>query len=373
MSRINLNTRITLAQAAHGIATVGHQRTIILRGEPGIGKSWVLKTLGKQMPTHRTVYIDCQLLLDQGDFFYPHIEVTEAGGKVAKRVALEDFDFSDGTPLIVMLDEIGKSNKSVMNVLLTLMYDRRIGNNHLPEGSIVFGTTNMTSDGVGDFIAAHARSRAVITTVKKPHAGFNADGSVDADAWGYFALNNDIDPAITAWVKMNPNCLESYLDHTGGEKWDNPYAFHPTQGAESYVCPRSLHASSDIVKQRDVLGHELTLSLLAGAAGESFARSFSAFLMIQNKVATADAIAAAPESAVVPDAGDGVALCVTVLNLVSYTTTKSIDALVTYMKRLPSEYQALFARSLMANESKKDVAIKCEEFRKWSLANHWMF
>lgn len=373
MSRINLNTRISLAQAAHAISTVGHDRTIILRGEPGIGKSWVLKTLGKQMTSHRTVYIDCQLLLDQGDFFYPTIEVTEAGGKVAKRVPLEDFDFSDGTPLIIMLDEIGKSNKSVMNVLLTLMYDRRIGNNHLPEGSIVFGTTNLTTDGVGDFIAAHARSRAVLTTVKKPHAGFNPDGSVDADSWGHFALNNDIDPAVTAWVKMNPVCLESYLDHTGGEKWDNPYAFHPTQGAESYVCPRSLHAASDIAKQRGVLGHELTLSLLSGAAGESFARSFSAFLMIQNKVATAEAIATAPESAVVPEAGDGVALCVTVLNLVSYTTSKSIDALVTYMKRLPSEYQALFARSLIANDSKKDVAVKCEAFRKWSLANHWMF
>ena len=373
MSRINLNTRITLAQAAHAIRTVGDQRTIILRGEPGIGKSWVLKTLGQQMPTHRTVYMDCQLLLDQGDFFYPYIEVTEAGSKVAKRVPLEDFDFSDPTPVVFMLDEIGKSNKSVMNVLLTLMYDRRIGHNHLPAGSIVFGTTNMTSDGVGDFIAAHARSRAVITTVKKPHAGFHADGSVDADAWGHFALNNDIDAAITAWVKMNPNCLESYLDHTGGEKWDNPYAFHPTQGAESYVCPRSLGTASDIVKQRDELGHELTLSLLAGAAGESFARSFSAFLMIQNKVATADAIAAAPESAVVPDAGDGVALCVTVLNLVSYTSAKSIDALVTYMKRLPLEYQALFARSLTANDSKKDIAVKCEAFRKWAMANHWMF
>lgn len=373
MSRINLNTRISLGQATHAIRTVGDQRTIILKGEPGIGKSWVLKTLGQQMPTHRTVYMDCQLLLDQGDFFYPTIEVTEAGGKVAKRVPLEDFDFSDPTPVIFMLDEIGKANKSVMNVLLTLMYDRRVGHNHLPAGSIVFGTTNLTTDGVGDFIAAHARSRAVMVVVNKPHAGFHADGSVDADSFGYFALNNDFDPGVTAWVKMNPHCLDSYLDHTGGEKWDNPYPFHPTQGAESYVCPRSLHAASDIAKQRDELGHELTLALLAGAAGEAFARSFSAFLMIQNKVATADAIAAAPESATVPAASDAVALCVTVLNLVSYTSAKSIDALVTYMQRLPLEYQALFARSLAANNSKKDIATKCDAFRKWALANHWMF
>jgi hypothetical protein len=372
MSRINLNTRVSLKQAKAAIAAIGAQRTILLQGEPGIGKSWLIKELAAEFPTHRPVYIDCQLLLDQGDFFYPFIADTD-GGKIAERVMLEDFNFNSEQPLIIMLDEIGKANKAVMNVLLTLMYDRRIGSVPAPEGSMVFATTNLSTDGVGDFVAAHARSRVIRVEVAKPHAGFNPDSTVDPDSWGHWALGNDIAPALIAWVKSKPECLDSYRNYTAGEKWGNPYAFHPTQGAESYVCPRSLHAASDVVKQRDVLGHELTLSLLAGAAGEAFARDFSAWLLVKDRVASMDAVVASPESAAVPENHDAVALCVMVFSLVAATTDKTIVPFTTYMQRLPKEYQAMYSRSVMASEAKQKVAIACEKFRKWAMDNHWMF
>jgi hypothetical protein len=372
MARVQLTTRVSLQQAETAIATIGAQRTVILRGEPGIGKSWLLKSLGKRFPEHKLVYLDCQLLLDQGDFFYPFIETTE-DGKVAKRVPLEDFNFDDGKPVIIMLDEIGKSNKAVMNVLLTIMYDRRLGNMHLPAGSIVFATTNMASDGVGDFLAAHVRSRAVLLNVKKPHAGFNHDGSIDNDSWGHWALGNGIAPELLAWVKTNQHCLDSYLDFDGKDKWSNPYAFHPTQGGESYVCPRSLHAASDIIKQRTGLGSELTLSMLAGTAGESFARDVSAFFVVKDRLTSVEAIVAAPDTAPVPEKGDAAAQCVMVFNLITATKTETIKPFITYIERMPKEFQAMFARSAMASDEKQKIAVKEESFRKWAMANHWMF
>ena len=372
MARINVNTRISLAQAKTAIATVGAQRTCILRGEPGIGKSWLLSELASSFPSHRPVYVDCQLLLDQGDFFYPFITDAD-GGKVAERVMLEDFNFHSDQPLIIMLDEIGKANKAVLNVLLTLIYDRRIGSVPAPAGTIVFGTTNTATDGVGDFLAAHVRNRVVLLNVKKPHAGFNHDGSVDADSWGHWALGNDISPDLLAWVKSNQHCLESYLDFTAGEKWNNPYAFHPTQGSESYVSPRSLHAASDIIKQRETLGHDLTLSMLAGVAGESFARDISAFLLVKDRLTSLEAIVAAPDNAPLPSDSDAVAMCVMVFNLITATKKDTIKALVTYMSRMPKEYQAMYARSVMANSEKQKTAVQEESFRKWAMANHWMF
>ncbi len=376
MARVQLTTRVSLQQAATAIATVGAERTVILRGEPGIGKSWLLKSLGAKFPEHKLVYLDCQLLLDQGDFFYPFIDsvsVEDGEVKVANRVPLEDFNFQDGKPIIIMLDEIGKANKAVMNVLLTIMYDRRLGAQQMPAGSIVFATTNMASDGVGDFLAAHVRNRVVLLNVKKPHAGFNHDGSIDPDSWGHWALGNDIAPELLAWVKSNQHCLDSYLDFDGKDKWNNPYAFHPTQGGESYVSPRSLHAASDIIKHRAELGAELTLSMLAGVAGESFARDISAFFIVKDRLTSIDAIVASPDTAAVPEAGDAAAQCVMIFNLVTATKDATIKPFVQYIERMPKEFQAMYARSAMASADKQKIAVKCEEFRKWAMANHWMF
>jgi hypothetical protein len=374
MAQVSLNTRVSLAQAAKAIAVIGAQRTVILEGEPGIGKSSTLKALASIFPSYHMVYLDCQLLSDQGDFFYPFIVVTKAGTQVAKRVPLEDFDFSDGVPVIMMLDEIGKSTKPVMNVITTLMQERRIGNNHLPEGSIVYATTNLASDGVGDFIAAHASNRVIRIEVQKPHVGMNPDGSVDKDSWGAWAIDNGIDPTLLAWFKMNPQALDSYRDHDGKTEWANQYAYHPTKGAKSFVSNRSAHTASDIIKKRDELNDSaLTMAMLAGACGESFARDFSAYLVVKDRLPTIEAIHKTPETALVPEAGDAIAQVQLALMLVTQMKADSIDAFVTYVKRLGSEYQALFGKTAIANETKKGIAIKSELFRKWALDNQWMF
>ena len=139
------------------------------------------------------------------------------------------------------------------------------------------------------------------------------------------------------------------------------------------MSPRSLHAASDIIKQRDVLGHELTLSMLAGVAGESFARDISAFLLVKDRLTSLEAIVAAPESATLPTDSDAVAMCVMVFNLITATKKDTIKPLVTYMSRMPKEYQAMYARSVMANSEKQKTAVQEESFRKWAMANHWMF
>ena len=46
---INFNTPVDLKDVPGLIATIGHHRTILLRGEPGIGKSTVLKMLEKDL------------------------------------------------------------------------------------------------------------------------------------------------------------------------------------------------------------------------------------------------------------------------------------------------------------------------------------
>jgi MoxR-like ATPase len=161
-----------LREFAHGIGTVGGDVTIIGQGEPGIGKSSMLKVLAQTYPDYEIAYIDCTLL-DLGDFALPYTVQIGDDMKVTKFAPNARFKFHSDKPVIIMLDEIGKAMKAVKNVLLTLMLEHRIGDNYAPKGSIVFGTTNLLTDGVGDMLEAHARNRVALVTVRKP----------DADEW----------------------------------------------------------------------------------------------------------------------------------------------------------------------------------------------
>ena len=371
---IDLKTSLSLNEFAGLIRTVGQYTTIIGQGEPGIGKSAMLNFLSKQMPEYNTAYIDCTLL-DLGDFALPYTQETgikAADGdalKVTKFAPNARFKFQSDKPVIVMLDEIGKAMKAVKNVLLTLMLEKRIGDQYLPEGSIVFGTTNLSTDNVGDSLEAHARNRVCFVTVKKPHAGFNADGTVDSDAWGSWALDNDIAPEIIAWVKENPHVLESYTDPAQRE---NPYIFNPTRaGQTAFVTPRSLEKASHIAKHRATLGNDVTISALSGTIGESAARDMQAFFTVVDKLPTWESIIKNPETTGLPDGA--VAKCILVFGALSRIDKDNLPNWMKYMSRLDRELQALFCRSAVKSSTKQSIVVSNKDFVKWATDNQWLF
>lgn len=320
------------------------------------------------MPDHTPCYVDCQLL-DLGDFALPFV-VDENAMKVTRFAPNARFGFQLDKPVIIMLDEVGKAMRTVKNVLLTLMLEHRIGDVILPEGSIVFGTTNLTSDGVGDSLEAHVRNRVSFVKVTKPHAGFNADGTIDDDSWGRWALNNDIDPAILGWVREYPHALASYTE--GESQKDNPYIYHPTHaGQVAYVTPRSLEKASHIAKQRDVLGDEVTLASLAGCVGESAARDMEAFFRVVDSLPTWASIIADPDTAKVPD--DIAAKHLLVLRAMSRIDKVTLDPWMEYLHRLDTELQAMFCiGTASSGSSKQAIVVRSKKFIKWATANEWI-
>ena len=270
------------------------------------------------------------------------------------------FMMHEDKPVIVMLDEIGKAMKSVKNVLLTLMLEHRIGDHYLPEGSIVFGTTNLMAEGVGDLMEAHARNRVCFITVAKP----------DADEWiDNFAVPNELDPTVIAWVKQFPQCLASFTD---GSQRDNPYIFTPTKaGQTAFVTPRSLEKASQVSSRRSILGESVTISMLTGIIGESAARDMQSFFTVADKLPTWDTIIKAPETTLIPT--DTVAKCILVFSALSRVEGDSLAKWMTYLQRLDMEWQALFAKSIVASNSKQSMAISNTEFRAWALKNQWVF
>ena len=356
MSVINFGDSVSLREFAHGIGTVGGDVTIIGQGEPGIGKSAMLKVLQNVYPDYEIAYIDCTLL-DLGDFALPYTEVV-GDFKVTKFAPNARFKMHMGKPVIVMLDEIGKAMKAVKNVLLTLMLEQRIGDAYLPKGSIVFGTTNLLSDGVGDMLEAHATNRICKVTVRKP----------DADEWIEWALNNDIAPEVIAWVKQFPHALMSYTDVSQKE---NPYIFNPTKaGAGAFVTPRSLEKASHIAKKRANLGDALTISLLSGTIGESASRDMQAFFTVVDKLPTWEAVVANPAIAKMPE--DTVAKCIMVFSAIARVNKDTLSKWLTYSKRMDMEWQALFATSVMKSD-KQSFVVMNSDFKDWALQNQWLF
>ena len=366
MATISFGSSLSLKQFADSIATVGSDVTVIGQGEPGIGKSAVLKLLAGRMPEYEVAYIDCTLL-DLGDFALPYTETLDNGMRVTKFAPNARFKLHTGKPVVIMLDEICKAIKSVKNVLLTLMNEHRIGDWHLPTGSIVFGTTNLASDGVGDVMEAHARNRVAFVTVRKPHAGFNADGTVDADSWGRWALDNGVEPMIIAWVKQNPQVLEAYTDPAQAE---NPYIFHPGKPQTAFVTPRSLEKASHIVKQRHVLGNDVAIAMLAGVLGETAARDMVSFFTVVDKLPTWEAVIKDPEGVDVPD--DVIAKCIFVFSALSRVEKNTLDDCLTYVDRMEKEWQALFCKTLVKSSTKQSWVVMNDKFKKWARDNQWV-
>lgn len=357
MSVIKFGSSVSLNEFATLVTTVGEKVTVIGQGEPGIGKSAMLKQIVKANPGYTTAYIDCTLL-DLGDFALPYTVDGGAVGKVTKFAPNARFKMQDDKPVIVMLDEIGKAMKSVKNVLLTLMLEHRIGDNYLPEGSIVFGTTNQASDGVGDMLEAHARNRVCFVTVRKPND----------DEWIEWAINNNITPEVIAWVKQFPQALASYTDEA---QRDNPYIFNPTRaGQTAVVTPRSLEKASDIAKQRAILGDNLTITALSGTIGESAARDMQAFFTVVDKLPTWEAVVKDPKNTKVPD--DTIAKCIFVYSALAKVNKDTFTPFMSYLQRLDAEWQALFAKSIV-NSEKVNMAVANPTFKSWALSNQYLF
>lgn len=357
MATLNFGSSVSLREFAAAIQAVGDKVTILGEGEMGIGKSSMLQYLSKLMPTHLPAYIDCTLL-DLGDFALPYT-VEENGIKVTRFAPNARFRFHEGKPVLVMLDEIGKAPKPVKNVLMTLKLEHRIGDHYLPEGSRVFGTTNLMSEGVGDLLEAHARNRITKVRIRKP----------DADEWIEWALENRVAPEVIAWVKQYPHCLAPFDDPA---QRDNPYLNKPSQaGQQACVTPRSLEKASHIVKQRGVLGDSVAIAMLSGTIGESAARDMQAFLTVADKLPTWEAVQADPKNVKMPD--DTVAKCIMVFGAVARVTKESLTNWMTYMQRMDKEWQALFAKSVMRTPTKQAFCVSNRAFKDWALTNEFLF
>jgi hypothetical protein len=340
---------VTLSQASTLIRTIGQTNTVLLRGQPGVGKSSILWGLREHFPDHFVSYIDAANL-DLGDIAMPVVDREELITEYAPNARF-GVGRNQTKPVLMMIDELGKAPRPVMNMLLPLILEDRIGDLYLPKGSLKFATTNLDTDGVGDNIPPHAYNRMCVVNVANP----------TADEWLQWASNNSVCPEVMAFAKQTPEIFDCYVDLEKNAK--NPYIFNPMAGVVRGFCsPRSLAKASNIIAQRAVLGSAV-LPALAGTIGEPAARQMEALINLADQLPLFEQIAKAPATTKIPK-GAG-ALFLLAFMLAGRVNEDSMDAVMEYGERISKESfeaHSLLIMTLASNKTKVNMACKHRSF-----------
>lgn len=368
---------LSFKQVANLIATVGDKRTVIIEGENGIGKTALhhyLKTL-PQFANHIAVDpIDCTQLSD-GSVWMPDLD-REAG--VSRELPNERFGVSKtnqkgvngSKPALIFLDEIAKAPQFIKNVLAPIIYDRRVGNYHLPEGSVVFCATNLAVEGLGDSIQAHLRNRLVFVKMRKP----------SVDEWiNDYAVKTGVNANVLAFCHNFPMVFDSFLDYEKGGKYegkdmskDNGYIFNPRSTAVAYATPRSLVAVSDILNAGDgVLDDDTLECALVGTVGATTAEALGSFIRFGRDICSLDRVLADPDNAPLSD--NPTAQLVQVFQFVSRIDKREdAEKIVKYVWRMKAEMQSIFVNTVAQSE-RVAIYATLEEFGKMLSAHKIYF
>jgi len=357
---INANAfdlRLSMKQLAKLVMASGADKSYIIEGPMGSGKSSILGDMKKQYgDRYNYVMVDCTQL-DVGDIQIPDVDKVMGVMRMVPNIMI----VGDGTkPMIVCLDEFGKSPRPVQNALLPIILEHRAGVTHMPAGSIVFATTNLGAEGVGDLLQPHARNRVSFVEMR---------GATVEEWINEFAIDAGVHPAVLAWASENPKIFHSFKDVP--DHRDNPYIFHPKDSRRSFVTHRSLYLASlelrDDVRAK-VDDHDATMAAIAGNIGARAAFDMLAFIQLADKMASWDTIVNTPERALIPE-NSPAAMCLTMYSAVSRVEKATMPAVMVYIKRLPKEIQSIFATQLMRIKSKSAWAALNKEFSDWVREN----
>ena len=356
----------SISEIANLILVLGTKRTVLVEGDMGSGKSSILSMLGDVLSGYTMCYLDASVL-DVGDVSIPNVMAIDHDGNHIPYVTFapnENFGIHKGKPVCLMIDEIGKAPNSAKNSLLRVCHPengvRHVGNYPLPEGSMVFGTTNKGSEGVGDVFLPHQNDRFTIVQMRK----CNALEQIE------YGINNEWESSVLGFIKEFPHILQSFEDVANPS--DNPYIFHPKEMRRKFITPRGLEAASDLLKERAELDTLTMTNALIGTIGERGAMDLMAFVQLADQLPTLESIKNDPHNALVPTSAGAVVM--TVFRSLAVMDRSWIDAWMDYLVRLDAEAQGLFSNGVrVENYKHQSIVFTNKKFTQWSLDNAHMY
>lgn len=355
MKKQAYSIKTTYAETVDLIAAVGSEVSVIVEGHIGSGKSSLINALAERCPTHRKVYMD-MTVMHEGDIRIPAINHEK---KTTEFYYNESFGLHDNVPVILMLDEYGKASKPVKDATMPALVERRFGNFKLHPDSIVFATTNLGAENVGDVFQAHHRNRLSSVQMQK----------TDAETWiNDWAKLNNIAPEILMWVGERPDVLHPY-DYYDNPN-DNVHIYHPKAQRSAFVTHRSLEQASKVISKRDMFSPAALEAALAGTVGAPAAVDLQAWIAMGDSLPKRAEIIGNPSGARVPDQVAGKLMLT--YQAINWVDDVTIDSWMDYMSRMDKEVQALFCTTVIKKPNKAFV-LECDKFTSFAIKNQYLF
>lgn len=282
MQRSSNTNALSHSEVLSAIRAEGDVTTFFVQGQPGIGKSDLLRQIDTSADAV-AIMVDCPNF-EPGDLMVPVISENKTTVKFALNELL---GMHTGKRIIMCLDEFAKSNPSVQASLLPLAYERRLGSTYLPRSSIVYATSNEDDDAVGDAMHAHAWNRMCCVTLAAP----------THEEWAQWATANKVSAELVAFANAYPMLFEHYASPGAS---NNPYIFNPKTGnTRTYVSPRSLARCTPTINA--LRSKEVSLktahAVLAGKIGEAAALELRSYIEVGVNIPDAATILNSPDEA----------------------------------------------------------------------------
>ncbi len=246
---MNLPFSVTQGELLEILLNIAPSRPVFIWGAPGIGKSALVEKFACE------VGLPCVSLL--GSQLAPEdiIGIPQIRGDVSeflppKMIARKE-------PYVLFLDELNACTQEVQKAFYSLIHERRIGEYHLPEGSVVIGAGNRSQDGA----IVKTMSSALVNRI------FHVQLKVNAQEWLQWGYEAGLHPWVLDYITERP-------DHLFTE---------PPKTEEPYSTPRSWHMLSDALKEYhageegNAISQETVRVLAYGCVTASHAGMFLAF------------------------------------------------------------------------------------------------
>jgi len=352
---------LTLDECVDAIKATASKVTVLVQGHAGTGKSSMLKVLAKDLPNHIPCYLDMSCL-DLGDIMLPKVLSADNHTNYVSFAPNESIGIHHGKPVILMLDEFGKANPSVKNAVMRLMLERKLGEHALHPDSLVFATTNLGSEGLGDLLQPHHRNRITTIRMKKPSPVEWIEG---------FAINAGIHPAVIRWVHEFGDTLFATFEEVSDPE-SNPYIYHPKSVRASFVTPRSLELASHWLHAKDNISKATLKQALMGTIGARGGADLEAYIAIHDQLPKKKEIMSDPLGAKIPNNASATMMLVT--NALIGMDREFVSPWMQYMSRLDTEAQGYFVMQVRNPKyDKKGMVMTNKDYTAWCMANNFLF